>query len=175
MTVTTTPTSTKRWDTSRYMRMVDVRYGDGRLFVDFEDGTRASVDVARLVPTLSGAGRWDALRFDPYEILVPTDGDDVEIPWLAIRTLSDPGFAAHLNAAFAEETREVGRRIGELRRGHGLGLSALATRATISPETLERIERGEDGVGLPTLQRVLAVMGHGLDDLATEPRADRGP
>lgn len=175
MTVTIAPVSTKRWDTSRYMRMVDVRYGDGQLVVAFADGTRARVDVSRLVPAPPPGVRWDALRFDLYEIVVPADGDDVEIPWLAIRTLTDGEFAAHLDAASAKEAREVGRRIGELRRGHGLGLSALATRATISPETLKRIERGEDGVGLPTLQRVLAAMGHGMDDLAAEPSADRRP
>lgn len=175
MTATTTPTSTKRWDTSRYMRMVDVRYGDGRLVVDFADGTHASVDAARLVSTLPEAVRWDALRFDPYEILVPTDADDVEIPWLAIRTLTDPEFAAHLEGAFAEETRAVGRRIGELRRGQGLDRAALATRAGISAATLARIERGEDGVGLTTLRLVLAAMGHGMDDLATEPILDPRP
>lgn len=175
MTVTTAPASTSRWDTSRYMRMVDVRYDDGHVVVCFEDGARARVDVARLVPTPPPGLRWDALRFDRYEIVVPTDGDDVEIPWLAIRTLTDGEFAAHLHAASAKEAREVGRRIGELRRGLGLDLDALATRATVSPATLDRIERGEDGVGLPTLQRVLAAMGQGMDDLAVGPSADRGP
>ena len=45
----------RRWDTSRYMRIVDAQYRGGDLVVTFADGTSASVDVDLLAPSSSGA------------------------------------------------------------------------------------------------------------------------
>lgn len=166
-TIVTPPAA--RWDTSRYMRMVGVRLDDGQLAVAFEDGARVRVDVARLVPDPPPGLRWADLRFDGYEVVVPSGDGDVEIPWLAIRRLTDAGFSDHLGAAFDAEKRTVGRRVWELRRARGLDRETLAARAGVAPDLLERAEAGEETIGLPTLERLLGAMDHGLDDLLPEP------
>ena len=92
----TTSTAGHRWDTSRYMRIVEAWCEGGDLLVAFEDGARVRVGIERLVPSGKRGLDWGSLRVDPYELVVPAADGDHEISWLAIRRLTDPAFEAHL-------------------------------------------------------------------------------
>ena len=159
----------RRWDTSRYMRIVDARYRGGDLFVTFADGTSASVDVDLVAPSSSGVLDWNTLQLNDYFITVSTEhGDDVEISWMAIRALTDAEFNAHLAATAEEDAKQIGRRVQELREHQNVRRSDLAARAGVAWDKLARIEQGQDGIDLLTLEALLTCMGHGWHDLATE-------
>ena len=102
----------------------------------------------------------------PYEIVVPTIDDPVEIPWSTIRVLTDQDYSAHLAAAAEEQAKRIGRRIAELRESRGLSSEELAERAGITSQSLSRIEAGRPDAVFTTLQRVLAALGCSLRDLA---------
>jgi DNA-binding XRE family transcriptional regulator len=165
-----------RWDTGDYQRIVGVeRHGD-EVAVHFGDGTEVVVDVERLLPSGVHGVDWEALSSNPYEIVVPTSVEQVEIPWSAIRVLTDRDYATHLAHAAKEQARQIGLRIKELREQRGLTGKDLAERAGITPQSLSRIENGHHDVVYATLQQILAAMGASLKDLVVSPsRSPRAP
>lgn len=162
------------WDTKEYRRMVSANYRDGKLIVRFEDGAWVSVDARRLLPPEKGGVQWERLSTSPYEITVPTERGDVEIPWSTVRALTDREYSAHLADAAEEEARQIGVRIRALRQSRNLSGKELAERARITPQSLSRIEHGHHDVVFTTLQRILAAMGCSLKDLVTPPRERAG-
>lgn len=154
------------WQRPEYQRIVDAEYRKGHLTVSFEDGARVRVRAERLLSPEADEPRWSELTFNPYEILVPTPEQELEIPWSTIRVLTDRAYAAHLAAAEEDQARWIGRRLRELRRSRGLTGKEVAARAGISPQSLSRIENGRHDVVLTTLRRILAAMGYSLRDLA---------
>jgi len=154
------------WDDLSYHRMADVRYDGGRLRVCFEDGSVADLDAARILPPEAGKPHWGRLRFDAYEITVPTTTGPVETPWSTIRLLSDPAYATFIAQGARDYARRMGERIRGLRRARGLTSRELASRAGIAPNSLSRIERGRHEVALSTLGSLLAAMGYTYADLA---------
>src|SRR5207237_5738184 len=108
---------------------------------------------------------WARLTFDRHEVVVPTPGGPVEIPWSTVRALTDRDFGVHLAAAADEQARHVGRRIKELREGRQLTAKELAARAGITPQSLSRIEHSHHDVVFTTLRRILAAMAASLHDL----------
>lgn len=162
--------ATTRWDVREYQRIASVsRHGD-ELVVQFEDGSRVNVDAQRILPADTRLAQWDAMTFNPYEIVVPTLGGEVEVPWSIIRVLTDKEYSAYLAGAAEEEARQIGLRIKELRTNRNLSSKELAERASITPQSLSRIEHGRHDVVFTTLQRLLAAMGYTLKDLAVAPR-----
>jgi len=153
------------WNTREYPRIVSASYRSGALVVGFADG--ATVEVpAEAFRERRGTRDWDRVSHTEYEIVVPREADeDDEIPWDVIRSLTDPAFAAHLEAMAEESARWVGQRIRELREGRGLTVEALASRSGLDPALLARIERGDHDGDLGELQRVVESMGHGMKDL----------
>jgi hypothetical protein len=135
----------------------------------FEDQDEASVEVARLLPSRTDAPQWDAMTFDTYEITVPTENGPVEIPSFAIRAHTDAELDAYLAVEAAKQRRRIGLHVQHLRQRHGMSAAELATRAGVTPTVLDRIEGGEHEVVFPLLERILAAMGHTLDDLIEEP------
>lgn len=167
--MTATPRPKQAWDTSAYHRMTAARYETGDLVVEFEDGTRARVAAQALLSTAALRPNWSALVTNRYELVVPTDDGEIEIPWTSIRLLSDPAFDAHWRAMAAEEDRLIGARISELRQGQRMSVQDLALCAAVSAEALERIEAGHGGASLPNLGRILGAMGATFDDLILDP------
>ncbi len=106
------------------------------------------------------------MTIDPYEIVVPTIDDAVEIPWSTIRVLTDQDYSAHLAAAAEEQAKHIGRPIQELRENRRLGRAELAERAGITTQSLSRVEAGRPDAVFTDLQRVLAALGCSLRDLA---------
>lgn len=163
-------TDPQRWSDRRYQEMESVAYDSGRLVVGFNDGSCAILDAATALPQNARRPNWAAVGFDEYEIHVPTADGLVEIPWSTIRALTDGEYSAHLATMAAEQARLIGRRIKALRQSRGLTTKELSERASITPESLSRVEHGRDDVALATVQRILAAMGHSLGDLtASDP------
>ena len=159
----------KPWDAHDYQRIVAAGYENGELVVRFGDGAEARVDVTRMPRVQERGPDWQALIFDEFEVVVPTREGPFEIPWLPIRSLTDPAFHAYLDAAAVESARQIGARIQELRQRQGLSLEDVSARSGITPETLERIERGEAGINLPIQETILTSIGHSFRDLVAEP------
>ncbi len=157
------------WFTREYLRMSSVVVRGDNLLVDFEDGTQAIVATGALVTAHGKRPRWADLKFSPYDIVVPADGGDVEIPWDLIRSLSDEAFAAHMAAAAEEQQRKIGRQLQGWRQHAGLSLEALAALAELAPETVSLIERGEHEVHFPTLERILRALGRTFQDFSSSP------
>jgi transcriptional regulator with XRE-family HTH domain/Zn-dependent peptidase ImmA (M78 family) len=154
-----------RWNEAGYQRISDAKIDGGTLVVSFENGDVVHLEAERaLLP--SEAGDWKHLRVEPFELVVPTSTGDVEISWLRLRTIADAEFARHLALEADDEARKIGLRIRALRERAGLSSKDLAERAHITPQSLSRIERGRHDVVFTTLQRILAAMGFGLQDLA---------
>jgi DNA-binding Xre family transcriptional regulator len=158
-----------KWKEPRYQRIVSVERCGDQLLVRFEDDARVSIEAQRVLPPETRDVDWDSITFNPYEIIVPTIGGQVEVPWSTVRALTDGEYGAHLASAAEEQARQIGRRIKALRKSRKLTSKELAERAGITPQSLSRIEHGRHDVVFTTLQRILAAMGCSLKDLATEP------
>jgi DNA-binding Xre family transcriptional regulator len=153
------------WDTREYSWIVGTEYRNGSLVVSFRDGARVAVEVKDLLPPRYHAPNWDAVTFNEFEIVVPTADGNLEIPWSAIRVLTDPAFDAHLEAAAARDAQRIGVRLREFREQQDIGLDELAARTGLTRDQLARLEAGQAGIPLQTLDRVLEATGHALWDL----------
>ena len=67
----------------------------------------------------------------------------------------------------------VGRMIQQLRQHRGLSQEALAEHANNSAKTIGRIERGEVGVAVDSLDGIARALSVTLADLVVEPRGRR--
>lgn len=159
-----------KWNTSAYRRIASATRRGENLVVLFEDGSRVEINHARVIRPETVGVRWDEMTSTPREVLVPTAGEAIEIPWSTIRALTDKEYSAYLATAAEDEARQIGLRIRELRERRGLNSKELAERAGITPQSLSRIEHGHHDIVFTTLKRLLAPMGYGLADLVTEPR-----
>ena len=155
-----------KWNTREYQRIASASHqGDG-LVVRFEDGASVSLDSRRVLPAESGRVDWDGMSVNPYELVIPTAGGQIEVSWSTIRVLTDREYAAHLAAAAEAQASQIGLRIKQLREARGLSSKELAERAGITPQSLSRIEHGRHDVVFTTLRRIVAAMGCSLRDLA---------
>jgi DNA-binding Xre family transcriptional regulator len=157
------------WFTKEYSHMVSVRYDAGVLAVDFADGARVRLSADELGSDRACNPDWSRLRYDDFEIVVPSETEDLEIPWSAIRVLTDPAFDAHLEAAAQREAIRAGRRVRELREGQALSLDELAARVGLTAEQLSRLEAGELGVRLEMLGRLVEAMGLTMREFIVAP------
>lgn len=75
--------------------------------------------------------------------------------------MSRPNYEKSVLALKAEPAiRRLGERIRYARRGRGLSIRELAGKAGVSPETIRRLEMGNQGSSLSLLYAVLFVLGH---------------
>lgn len=156
----------ERWDTRPYRWIASAELDGPNLCVGFENGDRVRVDVARLLPQGADVSRASDLTFTEHDVSIPSSEGAIDVSWVSIRLLTDPAFDAHWAAMAAEEARIIGERIAGFRRERGLSRAALARRADLSVERLSKIEDGSARASFATLERVLAPLGLGLDDLA---------
>lgn len=163
----------KKWDNPRFQRICSVKADPSTIGVRFEDGTTAEIASRKILAGGIKQPRWEKVRFNPYEIIVPTEKGELEISWSTIRVLTDAAYSAHLAKAAAEQAQKIGRRLSQLRKGRGMKSKDLAERAGITPQSLSRIENGKHDIAFSTLQKILGAMGCGLKDLTVESEADK--
>ena len=95
----------------------------------------------------------------PHElVLLPAEGEPVDIPWDFARHYCDPSYRAGAEAAAAHGKSAMGRRVRSLRKEARMTQEQLAGAAKISRVTLVRIENGEQ---LPRLE-TLTSLAHAL-------------
>ena len=155
----------RRWNDERFYRIASAAVEGNQLLVRFEDGTSVQVDTHRILPRKAGV-RWADMTFNPYELVVPSEGGSQEISGSSLRALTDREYGIHLESLAEEQARHIGRRIRQLRLERRLSGKELAERAGLSPQSLSRIERGHHDVVFTTLRRILAAMGASVKDLA---------
>jgi len=158
----------KKWDSPRFQRICSVKADPNNFRVRFEDGTTAEIESYKVLPDEINQPRWEGLRFNPYEIILPTENGEIEISWSTIRVLSNAEYSAYLAKVAAEQAKKIGCRISQLRKGRGMKSKELAERAGITPQSLSRIEHGKHDIAFSTLQKILGAMGYGLKDLTVE-------
>ena len=71
--------------------------------------------------------------------------------------------------------RALGRRIGELRRAHGLTQEQLAASAGIHRTFLARVETARTSIAIDRLLAVADALGVRIHDLLPEDEGDSGP
>ena len=167
--------TTPKWSVREYQRIASASYHDDKLIVLFEDGSQVSIDTESILPPQMRGADWASLTSNPYEILVPSAGEPVEIAWSTIRALSDPDYNRHLAAMAQEQAGLIGARIRELRESRSLSRAELADRSGLSPESLSQIEEGRQGVGLATLERLVTTLNYSLSELAVAPGEPASP
>src|SRR5580704_12194602 len=104
-----------KWDKPDYQRIARADFRASRVEVQFEDKSVATLTFDQLAPKNATDLRWLKASYTPYELIVPTSSDDLEIPWTTIRTLSDRDFSNHLAKSADQEARHIGVRLKELR------------------------------------------------------------
>jgi len=157
-----------KWEAGAYRRIASATLRGDDIAIRFADGSDVVINRARLIRPGARGLRWDEMTFTTREVVVPTAGEPVEVPWSTIRVLTDQDYAAYLATVAAAEARRVGARLAALRARRGLSGKDLAERAGIAPQSLSRIEHGRHDLAFSTLQRLLAAMDYGLADLAAE-------
>ena len=102
---------------------------------------------------------------DNYYIHVPATPLDVDVSGFTIRAMTDPVFTAHLARAAEDTALKVGARLKKLRQSRGFTAQQVAERAGMAQQSISRIEQGRHGVSYATLEKILAAMGYGLEDI----------
>src|SRR6266849_3764516 len=84
------------WEDERYARISSATVDDGSVVVSFANGDVVRLDLEHAFPD-AGNVDWDQLHVEPFELALPSEsGDQLEVSWLRLRTISDPEFASHL-------------------------------------------------------------------------------
>jgi DNA-binding XRE family transcriptional regulator len=161
------------WYEPNYSKIVRASHNDGWIEIAFGDGTVASVEASRLVPSSVSKPDWTRLTSSESELIVPVAGDTLEIPWSAIRALTDPDYEEHLRKEESEQTRRIASRLKQLREARGLSAKTLAQSAGVEPETMGRLERGGCSLNLDVIEKLLVAMDCPWTELSkpeTKPR-----
>lgn len=158
----------KKWDNPRFQHICSAKVDSNNLWVRFEDGATAEIETHKVLAGKVNQPRWEKLRFNPYEIIVPTENGELEISWSTIRVLTDKEYSAHLAKIAEEQAKKIGRRLSQLRKDRGMKSKELAERAGLTPQSLSRIEHGKHDLAFSTVQKILGAMGYELRDLTVE-------
>ncbi|MGI0016762.1 MAG: hypothetical protein ACREBU_25340, partial [Nitrososphaera sp.] len=105
----------KNWDNPKYQRISHVAIENDMLIVSFEDGTIARIKAQSVLPPNVQQAQWNLMTFDAYELAIPTEHGNIEIPWSTIRVLSDEEYSAHLAKMAEVQAKKIGSRIKVLR------------------------------------------------------------
>jgi len=157
-----------RWDDIKYQRISDVNLTDNNFKIVFENGDTAYLSVESAIPVFIKKYAISDYSFNSFELIIPADPFDVEIPWDKIRVNSDIEFSRFVAKQAEEQAKTVGEKLKFLRERKGLKSFELADRAGLTPQTISRIENGRTDVSFQTLQKILAVMGLDLKDLVED-------
>jgi DNA-binding XRE family transcriptional regulator len=164
----------KRWDEDSYSRIGRARcdWEGTVLTVEFEDGDQVELAPMPLLPrgTNPDDVDWWRVGSNEAEVLFPIGETWFEVPWDVIRLRTDTEFDAHWARMAQEIAQSRGIRLRGLREARGLSVAEVAARAGLLPETVERIESGDDsdGAEVPPLLNALDCTERDLDDHAAD-------
>ncbi|MBN8674282.1 MAG: ImmA/IrrE family metallo-endopeptidase [Chitinophagales bacterium] len=155
-----------RWDNLKYQRIAKVRLKGNEYHIEFENGDAVDMPVDFAIPAHVRKFAMEDFTFNSFELIIPAEPFDIEIPWDKIRINSDVEFSRYMAQKAEEQAKGVGERIKLLREKKGLKSLELADRSGLTPQTISRIENGRTDVPYQTLQKILVSMGYDLSDLA---------
>lgn len=158
----------KNWNTSDYQKIREATLEDGSITVRFENGDVITIPRTSLIPFGFKDVVWERMQNTSYEITVPASPNSFEIPWDALRVITDKEFAKHLADKSDEQAKQIGVKIKRLREKKSFSGKELAERAGVSAQTISRIEQGHTDVSFATLRKILSAMGYSLKDLANQ-------
>ncbi|HVU57734.1 MAG TPA: XRE family transcriptional regulator [Puia sp.] len=157
-----------RWDDLKYQRISEVKLVDNYYVVEFENGDQSKISIQSIIPGFIKKYEEKDFRFNSFELIIPAEPFDIEIPWDKIRINSDVEFSRYMAQLAEEQAKNVGEKLKLLREKRGLKSLDLANRAGLTPQTISRIENGKTDVSYQTLQKILVAMGYDLKDLAED-------
>lgn len=64
-----------------------------------------------------------------------------------------------------KKSQDIGKRIKQYRKNAGLSQVGLAEKASIQPNTLARLERGEHRASSPTIEKLAKALGVTASDI----------
>jgi len=163
-------TGNEPWFDSGYLKLRTVRFVNGGLVVQFDNGDTVGVSVSDLnLPRHPDLGWNKAYLNEDGSVIIPGN-PNFEIPGLTFRMLTDDAFAKHMQEQAVLQRKIVGARIRRMRERKNLTAEEVAVGADISLSELEKIENGEsnlaDNIGL--LMLILNYMGYAPADLVKE-------
>ena len=144
--------------------VVEARWQPPGLEVRFADGCRAVI-AAEAFADFSPRPPTD-VQFDAAGVygLWLVFGDRREFfPWDWLRHYADPKFAGQTAANMARTKAHMGERVRAARAALGLSQHQLADLAGLSRATIARLEGGDGGVTLATLERLAVALGADFD------------
>lgn len=165
-----------RWNATGYRRIKDATLTapTGELLITFRNGDRVAISPERLSPRLAPAKCSGITIEEDGEHLhlsvLPGEGDDgsdgIDIPWDAVRALTDGAFAKHMSRMSQRSTMRLGRKLQRLRGMRGITAAELASRVGMTQPAISRIENGHHDVAFKTLEGILAALDYTLADVA---------
>lgn len=156
------------WEKDNYQRIVSVENSKGKIIVKFADESIVEIPLSSLVPSGFKPDGTRLVIHNEFEVIIPGEEFDLEIPWDNIRVISDQEFSRFLASQAADQARVVGQRLKQLREKKGIKAGGLAERSGLTPQTITRIEKGYTDLSFVSLKKILASMGYTLKDLANE-------
>lgn len=157
------------WDDLKYQRISEVKLQNNIFTVEFDNGDVADIPVQSITPSSIKKIFPDDFTFNSFEIIIPAEPFDIEIPWDKIRVNSDLAFSNYMAQQAEEQAKSVGEKIKSLRERKGLKSLELAKKSGLTAQTISRIENGKTDVSFQTLNRILVSMGYDLKDLENNP------
>jgi len=155
------------WDNEKYQRIEVAKLSGNSIEVLFENGDEVRLSLKTILPQNLDEENFD-LIFYSYEIILisPSGSNEIKVPWSQIRVLTDVEFSKHMALESESQANEVGKKLRELREWKNIKANELAERASVTPQTISRIERGHTDISFATLKKILAAMALTLKDFA---------
>lgn len=147
-------------DESAHQRIVAAEWQRQGLLVRFADGL---VCLAPASEVLAGH-RIEPTKLaldskDPSCLIVYFGRSKTYLPWDFLRDFGDEAHRARSAAAMKDSLAHIARRVRSWRKQVGLSQEGLAERVGLSRATIARLELGQGGVTLATLERIAGGMG----------------
>ena len=106
------------------------------------------------------------MDFDGSRIMIPAKPMDFEIPWHAIRQLTDPVFSKTTEEFAKRQQIMIGERLQSLRKARNFSIEKLSKKSALPASAVRNIEKGIVRVNHSRLKKLLDSMGCSFSDLA---------
>lgn len=158
----------KKWDHPEYQKIIAAEINNGQLTVGFANSDKVKLPISTIIPATISEILFEKVHFNSYEIILPTNREDIEIPWDMIRAVTDKEYSKFLADEGENQAKAIGIKIKRLREKRQYKSNELAELSGFTPQTISRIEQGHTDVSFATLKRILGSMGYTLQDLVDQ-------
>lgn len=152
-----------------FLQISSISATAGELTAVFANGNRVVLPSSDVISARQRQkADWGQARLNAMHtgIVVPCEGEEIEVSATRIRRLSNKRFDDHVARIAREQAKLVGGRLKKLRERRHLTQKAVAQLARLEPANLSRIEGGQVDVSVTTLLKILDAMDASVTDLA---------